>query len=158
MDTFSWQQIVLHKQRIRQYIHNLLDSSGSESCKGLKKKITRAMGIYYTKKRNHLSHNALFFFIHVPKNHPIPPMLLSYGRCPSRWRHIGRNAKRRFHTNMEVFAKIRKITRTLPHSKAPFEEHQNLTYEDAHEMPSPESCLKETYTCSHIYPLHWLAV
>jgi hypothetical protein len=58
---------------------------------------------------------------------------------------------------MEAFAKIRKITRTLPHSKAPFEEHQNLTYEDAHEMPSPESCLKETYTCSHIYPLHWLA-
>jgi len=38
-----------------------------------------------------------------------------------------------------LFAEIRKITRTLPHSKAPFEEHQNLTYEDAHGMPSPES-------------------
>jgi hypothetical protein len=79
MDTFSWQQIVLHKQSIRQYIHSLLDSSGSGSCKGLKKKITRTMSIYYTKKRNHPSHNALFFFIHVPKNHSIPPMLLSYG-------------------------------------------------------------------------------
>jgi hypothetical protein len=51
-----------------------------------------------------------------------------------------------------LFAEIRKITRTLPHSKAAFEEHRNLTYENAREMPSPESCQKETYTCSHLSP------
>jgi hypothetical protein len=58
---------------------------------------------------------------------------------------------------MEDFVEIREIIRTLPHSKAPFQEHRNLTYEDAHEMPSPEPCRKETYSWSHLQTRRQLA-
>uniref|UniRef100_K3XP12 Uncharacterized protein n=1 Tax=Setaria italica TaxID=4555 RepID=K3XP12_SETIT len=53
---------------------------------------------------------------------------------------------------MASFTEIRKIARTLPHRKAPFEERQNLTYGDwrCSRAPTPESCLKGTYTCSHL--------
>ena len=92
--SLSWQQIALHKQSSR-----VLDNT---AC------LTLQAGSCESEKENHQDpsgENALFFFIPVPTNHPIPSMLLSYGRCPSRCRHIGRNAKGRFHTNMGTFCR-----------------------------------------------------
>jgi hypothetical protein len=113
LNTFSWQQIVLHEQSIRQHIHSLsacLTLQVEDHAKGLKKKITRTMSITLIKREKTTPsprvNNALFFsIIHVATNHPVPPTLLSYGRCPSRRRHMGRNAKARFHANNGGFCR-----------------------------------------------------